>query len=194
MKTLAYFFMIVALALTALAQAQTREIRADIEQDIPLAEGIRRANEQFPDAEPLTEQEVIAAVQAIKLKCPEIEATTYEVYQRVVQERVLPKGMYFSRITAWHTPDGHFVVDWKDLTLQGRHVAMTDEQKGELLKKVFGVNSTKFTPVIPNQGVVLGGFNYRIRARFISSQPLTEGEAKAKKDKGVEQGAPPNSR
>ncbi len=193
MKTLATLITIIVLTLPASAQAHKKEIRADIDKDIPLAEAIRRANEQFQDVQPLTEQEVIAAVQAIKLAHPDIKEAIYEIYQRVVKERVLPKGMYFSHIPAWHTPYGHFAVDWKDLTLQGQHVAMTDEQKEELKKSLGGI-STQFTFVSSNQ--VVGVFNYRIRARFISSQPLTESEAKTmnEKTKGVEQGPPPKSR
>src|SRR4051794_19930607 len=40
--------------------------RPDIDTDIPLASAVRRANAQFPDVQPLTEEEVIAAVRAIK--------------------------------------------------------------------------------------------------------------------------------
>ena len=86
-------------------------------KDIPLAEAILRANQQFPDVQPLTEEEVIAAMRAIKLEYPDISDSVYQIYQRVVNERVLPKGMYFSHIPAWHTKYGHFEVDWKDLTL-----------------------------------------------------------------------------
>ena len=130
-------------------------MRADIDKDIPLAEAIRRANKQFPDVQPLTQEEVIAAVRAIKLEHPEIKEAIYEIYQRVIKERVLPKDMYFSHIPAWHTEHGHFEVDWKDLTLRPLPVGTEGEKIG---------------------------FNYRIRARFISSRPLTEAEAKAMND------------
>jgi hypothetical protein len=139
------------------------KMRPDIDQDIPLAEAIRRANEQFPDAQPLTEDEVIAAVQAIKLKHPDIKEDIYETYMRVARERVLPKNMYFSLITSWSTQYGVFRVDWKDLTLRGR--AATAEESEEILSKVPGnlkVSRKEFR---------VGGFNYRIRARFVSSQP-----------------------
>jgi hypothetical protein len=178
MKTLAYLAMIVGLAWTALAQAQYKEIRADLEKDVPLAEAIRRVNEQYPDVQPLTEQEVVAAVQAIKLRHPDIKETIHEVFQRVVKDRVLPAGMYFSHIQEWNTEYGVFEVDWKDLTLTSLPVGTKDE-------KISNV------------------FNYRIRARFISSRPRTEAEAQALKEtmklvdeniKPVEPNAPGNSR
>jgi hypothetical protein len=153
MKTLATLITMMVLTLPVSARAQNNEMRADIDKDIPLAEAIRRANKQFPDVQPLTEQEVIAAVRAIRLKHPQITEAVYEIYQRVLKERVLPRGMYFSHVPAWHTRYGHFEVDWKDLTLTSLPAQTKDEKIGY-------------------------GFNYRIRARFISSRPLTEAEAK----------------
>jgi len=122
-----------------LVGTQDAQTRADIDKDIPLVEGIRRANEQFPDVEPLTEPEVVAAVRHIKTAHPDILEEIYETYQRVVRENVLPRGMYFSHKETMQTEYDRFEVDWKDLTLlpAGTHL----------------------------------GFNYRIRARFISSQP-----------------------
>jgi hypothetical protein len=121
--------------------ADDPEMRADIEKDIPLAEALRRANQQFPDAQPLTEEEVIAAVRNIRQKHPDIPEDFYKTYQRVVNEQVLPRGMYFSQIRGWQTELGHFDVDWKDLTL--------------------------ITLPIGSEGPC---FNYRIRARFVSSK------------------------
>ena len=63
-----------------------------LNNDIPLAEGVRRANELFPDIQPLTEEEVVAAVKAIKLNHQHIKRDAYDIYVRVVKERVLPKG------------------------------------------------------------------------------------------------------
>ena len=167
MKALTILCMLGLLAFSASAPADDKEVRLDIAKDIPLAEAIRRANEQFPDAQPLTEDEVIAAVRGIKLTHPDIKAEIYEVYMRVVRERVLPKDMYFSRITSYSNPNanGVFQVDWKDLTLRGR-IANADESN-EILSKV--PDNIR----VSGEGFRLGGFNYRIRARFISSQPKT---------------------
>ena len=118
------------------------QMRPDIEKDIPLAEAIARANKQFPDTTPLKEEEVIAAVRNLKQKHPEIPDAFYQAYQRVIKERVLPRGMYFSQITGWDTEQGHFEVDWKDLTV----ITLPVGSKGPI-------------------------FNYRIRARFISARP-----------------------
>jgi len=141
-----------------------------LDQDTPLAEGIQKANEMFPDVQPLTEKEVIAAVQAIKLKYPDIQPDIYDTYMRVVKEKVLPKGMYFRRITSWNTDSGRFQVDWKDLCLEGR-IATEDEKREALSKMPFKLN--------PNNDVRVGGFSYRIRARFVSV------DATAKFEKGL---------
>ena len=156
MKILATIVIALVLTLPASMLAQSKDIRADIDKDIPLAEAVRQANEQFPSAQPLTEQEVIAAVRAIKLEHPDISEPIYQIYQRVVKENLLPRGVYFSHISEWHTPYGHFQVDWKDLTLTSLPVGSKDDKIGY-------------------------GYNYRIRATFVSSQPLTETEAKAYK-------------
>ena len=150
MKTLVTLISLLALTFAGLANEETR---LDIDKDIPLAEGIRRANEQFACTPPLTEEEVIAAVQAIKLEDPEIKEAIYEIYQRVAKERVLPKAMYFSRIQSWGpSEEGYmFKVDWKDLTLTSLPVGPKDEKIGY-------------------------GYRYRLRARFISSRQLTKEE------------------
>ncbi len=150
---------------SASAQAEDRELRPDIDKDIPLAEAVRRVNEQFPDAQPLTEDEVVAAVRAIKLTQPDIKEDTYEQYMRVVKERVLPKEMYFSRTTAWNTQYGLFQVDWKDLTIRG-HVA-TAAEKAEVMSKLS--KNVTFAA----KELRVGGFTYRIRARFVSSTEQT---------------------
>ena len=142
-------------------------MRADIGEDIPLAEAIRRANTQFPDLQPLTAAEVIAAVKMIKREHPDISEAIHRIYIRSVEEGVLPRGVYFSRIPVLVTNTEHFDVDWKDLTLTALPPGSKDPEIGY-------------------------GFNYRVRARFISSRPLTEHEkADQKKLKEmVEQVAP----
>jgi len=130
-----------------------------LDKDIPLSEGIQLANKEFPDRQPLTEDEVIAAVRAIKLTHPDMKQDVYDTYMRVVKERVLPKGMYFSRITSWNTQYGRFQVDWKDLCLEGR-VATEQERKESLSKMPSGMKA--------EGDVRVGGFGYRIRARFVS--------------------------
>ena len=121
--------------------AKDPQMRADIEKDIPLVEGLQRVNQQFPSAQPLTEEEVVAAVRNIKQAHPDIPEAFYTTYQRIVKERVLPKGMYFSHISGWDTDLGHFDVDWRDLTL----ITLPVGSKGPC-------------------------FNLRIRARFVSSE------------------------
>jgi hypothetical protein len=157
MKTLVYVLILLAVSIPKQAQAQ---MRPDIDQDIPLAKAIKQANRDFPDLQPLTEDEVIAAVRAIKIHDSRISDAVYKVYQRVVKERVLPRGMYFSHIPRWQTKYGHFEVDWKDLTFDPEHAGIKELRPGT-------------------------GYNYRIRARFISSRPLTEKEAKEMRDRGV---------
>jgi hypothetical protein len=150
MKTLETLISLLALTFAGLAN---EEMRPGIDKDIPLAEGIRRANEQFACVPPLTEEEVIAAVHAIKLNDPEIKEAIYEIFQRVAKERVLPKGMYFGRIQHWGpSKEGYmFNVDWKDLTLTPLPVGTKDEKIGY-------------------------GYGFRLRARFISSHQLTNEE------------------
>jgi hypothetical protein len=199
MKKLICLFAVAVIALPILVQAQAQDKRSDIDKDIPLAEAISRSNKQYPDSEPLNEQEVIAAVQAIKLMHPDVSDEVYQTYQRVAKELVLPKGMYFSRITSYSTQYGLFTVDWRDLTFQGKLIPCTDEERAVMLKKSQGGNSQgsvtglgfggwTFTAT-SNGYKVVGGFNYRIRARFISSQPCqppqqrTEKEVDAARDK-----------
>jgi hypothetical protein len=113
----------------------------------------------FPDLQPLTEDEVVAAVRAIKLQHPDIKQDVYDTYMRVAKERVLPKGMYFSRIGTWSTEFGRFQVEWKDLCLEGR--LATEQERKEMLSRM--PPGTKV-----NGEIRVGGFGYRVRARFIS--------------------------
>jgi len=130
-------------------------MREDIEHDIPLADAIKEANERYPSRQPLTEDEVIAAVRAMKLKDPDISEAIYKIYQRVANERILPRGMFFSHIGMWTTEYGHFVVDWKDLSLMPLPPGTKDPDIGY-------------------------GYNYRIRARFISWEPVEVVEVPSK--------------
>ena len=104
---------ILPIALASLAQAQMRH---DIEKDIPLHEAVRRANDEFDYVPPLTESEVVAAVRAIKIKYPDLKDSIYQVYQRIVKEKVLPRGLFFSRIRQWECDGKVFEVRWKDLS------------------------------------------------------------------------------
>ena len=74
------------LALGTFAQAQGRK---DIDQDIPLARAINRANLEFRNEEPLTEEEVIAAIRDIKARHPDMEEAVRRVFERVAKERRL---------------------------------------------------------------------------------------------------------
>jgi hypothetical protein len=157
MKVLTCLFTILAIAAPIAATPLDPHMRADVAEDIPLAEGIRRANGQFSDVQPLTVEEVIAAVKAMKLEHPDVSEAIFGIYMRIVEEQVLPRGVYFSRIPVLQTDTEHFDVDWKDLTLTALPPGSKD-------------------PVIGY------GFNYRVRARFISSRPLTEQEQARQKE------------
>jgi hypothetical protein len=138
-----------------------------LEKDIPLAEGIQRANDLFSDMQPLTEQEVFAAVKAIRLMYPDIETNVYQTYTRIVTDRVLPKGMFFRRIQTWGTPSGTsgtIQVDWLDLCLEGEQRTPTPEERKKLLAslpKNWVVNGDDLQ-------IPVGAFVYRIRSRFVS--------------------------
>jgi hypothetical protein len=182
MRKLTTLVTLLLLLLPAFADLYTRP---DIDKDIPLAEAIRRVNEEFPDPTPLTEDEVVAAVQAIRLAHPSIPADIYKTYMRVVKERVLPKDMWFTRMTSWRTKDGIFQVDWKNLRLEGRPA--TAAETAAMLSSI----STNTTV---SGGFRIGGFDYRVRARFVSWSPQTHSRSRATEEivPGVEV-APPNS-
>jgi hypothetical protein len=116
--------------------------RANLDQDMPLSEALAEANKHYPPGLPLTEDEVVAAIDNIKLKHPTIPDDLLAVYQRIAKERVLPKGVYFSHITGFIPRPGsiRYIVDWRDLTLDGK-------------------------------------YNYRIRARYVSRDPVEIREA-----------------
>jgi len=161
MKTLVSLIALFLQALPSHATERTQPGEMQpLDKDIPLAEGIRQANQLFPDAQPLTEDEVIAAVRAIKLIHRGIKPDVYETYMRVVNERVLPRGMYFLRITSWSTEHGRFQVDWKDLCLAGR-VPTAEEKRDVVTRSLWRV--------LDEDAIRVGGFGYRIRARFVSS-------------------------
>lgn len=168
MNTLICPLTILAMAVSLAAAPDDTQIRADISEDIPLTEAIQRANTQFPDLQPLTAAEVIAAVKMIKREHPGMSEAIHRIYLRIVEEGVLPRGVYFSRIPVLETETDHFDVDWKDLTLTALPPGTKD-------------------PVIGY------GFNYRVRARFIASRPLTEQEkADRMKRKGMVERAVPH--
>lgn len=115
-RTMKFFVGILAIIPIALASPAQAQIRKDIGKDIPLREAVRRANDEFDYVPPLTESEVVAAVRAIKTEFPDIEDSIYRIYQRIAKEKVLPRGMYFSRIRQWECDGKVYEVRWKDLT------------------------------------------------------------------------------
>ena len=164
MKMLSFFCMLslVIAQVPSTALAADHEMREDIDKDTPLAEAINRANQQFHDffgAElseqeypPLTEEEVVAAVMAIKAKQPEIKDPVLRIYQRIIEERVLPRGMYFGWTTGYAPgPDlTVFVkVDWRDLILMPLPIGSEDSEIGR-------------------------GYGYRVRDKFV--RPFTKPE------------------
>jgi len=159
MKTIAALFALIILALPSAAQQDMKPL----DKDIPLAEGIQQANAFFSDMQPLTEQEVVAAVKAIKLMHPDIKTNVYQIYTRIVTDRVWPKGMYFRQITNWNTQYGMTHVDWLDICLEFDQPLTPEERKEALASLPKG-----FVVADPNN-MKKGGFAYRIRSRFVSS-------------------------
>jgi hypothetical protein len=137
-------------------------VRADIGKDIPLKRAIDEFNTKFPDVQPLTEAEVIAAVRSIKESYPDLPDSVFRVFQRVTDEHLLPKGMYFTHTAKFRAESREFEVDWKDLALD---------------LGLAGVGGSR------SPGTV---FNIRIRTRFISvagagispAAPLTQSSNK----------------
>jgi hypothetical protein len=158
MKTFATLTALLALAFSGLAQQDM----PPFDKDIGLSEGVRLANKHFPNLQPLTDQEVIAAVKAIKLTHPDIKEEVYDQYIRVVRDHVLPKGMSFRRTSSWSTSQGRFEVDWLDLCLEGR--LANAEERTKILSKV--PSDFKITGEIH-----VDGFSYRLRAKFVSPIP-----------------------
>ncbi len=119
--------------------------RGNIDQPMLLAEAIKAFNEAHPDPSPLTVDEVVAAIRSIKVAHPDIHPWIYEQYQRVADEKVLLPGFYLSRMTTLASEGWLYSVDWRDLTFD-----LLDSHK-------------------PPPDFKGWGFNYRIRARFISA-------------------------
>lgn len=125
----------------------------DITTEIPLEKAVAAFNAKYPDANPLTPDEVIAAIRHWDRAELPVSNAVLTVYQKVVKERILPKGMYFSKIEVYRDLNYRYDVDWKDLMLTSLPWGTKDPAIGF-------------------------GYNYRIRARFISSRPLTDKEKK----------------
>jgi hypothetical protein len=132
--------------------ANPSDRRSDIEKPVALAKAVEEFNKKYPDKNPLTEDEVIAAVRQIRRAHPGIPEDVFQLYQKVVAERILPPGFYLSRMTRLIDGDWEYEVDWKHLTF-------------EVLPQ------HKFPPELK-----LSGFNYRIRARFISCKPRSSND------------------
>jgi len=125
----------------------------NITTEIPLEKAVAAFNAKYPDANPLTSDEVIAAIRSWNRTEMPVSDEVLAVYQRVVKKRILPRGMYLSRIGILQDSEYRYEVDWKDLTLTSLPEGTKDPAIGF-------------------------GYNYRIRARFISSRPLTDKEKK----------------
>ena len=133
--------------------------RQPLDHDVPLSEGIRLANERYRSPQTITEDEVVAGAQASWHENPETNNDAYITYLKVVKDRVFPKGMYFRRTSnLGSTSVGNFQVDWRDLCIEGR--IPTAQEKEEFL--------AKYLPGAKAEEVRIGGFSYRIRARFVS--------------------------
>ena len=131
-------------------------MRVDLDRDIPLREAIERANKKYSwQTEPLTEAEVIATIRA-KSNSEDMPPEVQAVYRRVVDEKVLPRGMYFGEIRNYVTTEYQYEVDWRDLKLQALPLGSTDSKFGK-------------------------GYSIRIRQKYVSSRELTEDEKQAQK-------------
>ncbi len=130
--------------------------RPDIDKDIPLEKALEDYNLKNSDNNPLTTDEVVAAIRNIKTNHADMNDEIYKLYRRVAEEKVLSPGMYFSRIPVLIADGYHYEVDWKDLSLTSLPVGTKDPKIGF-------------------------GYNFRIRARWISSRPLTAKEVEENK-------------
>ena len=164
MKSRVSFLVIVLLVVAGVtlsyAESQEEMLRMfdrDVTKEMPPAEAVANFNQKYPDANPLTEEEVVASIRGWDRKAHPVNNATYALYLRVAEERILPRGMYFSRIPELRDSEYVYEVDWKDLTL----ISIPQDQKD------------------PEIGF---GYNYRIRARFISSRPLTAKEKEERKN------------
>lgn len=126
-------------------------MRENIESEMPLEDAIADFNEAYPDANPLTVGEVVASIRHMRSVYPDMSDAMFELYQSVADRKVLPKGMYFSRMTRLTDGDFSYGVVWMDLT-------WTALPNGE------------------SDPVLGSGFNHRVRARFVSSRELSEEE------------------
>ena len=93
----------------------------------------------------------------IRQEHPDISEAVHKIYMRIIKEEVLPSGMYFSRLPVLETGTEHFDVDWKDLTLTAQLPGTKDPEIG-------------------------CGYNYRVRARSVSSRPLAAQEKARQKN------------
>ena len=127
------------------------QMRKNIDAEMPLDEAIAEFNSGCPDPSPLTESEVVASIRNMKSEHPDLSDAMYELYQSVVERRMLPKGMYFKRMTSLTDDEYSYKVQWMDLAWT--NIPHTEKH--------------------PNLG---WGFNHRIRGRFVSSRELTNEE------------------
>lgn len=125
-RTLGYGVTFLALAWATVLRAEEPQMRADIDRDIPLAEAVTRANEQLGVVPPLTEDEIIAAVHALKIRHPKIREAAFKIFERITTERVLPRGVYVTRSSGFLTPDAYFDMECIELELRFDHAASDD--------------------------------------------------------------------
>jgi len=161
MKT---FVVLLAWSFTLSLTAADSLIRTNIDQDIPLAEAVRWANGQFHPNPPLTEAEVIAAVRAIKLEHSDISPQLLEIYQRVPQEQVLPKDMYFVQTTHLDTTAGEFQMDRINLVWRDPSIYYDIMIDGSGRHKLAG-------KIVANPTNRASHYVLPIRNRYISSTP-----------------------
>jgi hypothetical protein len=95
MKTLVTLITLFLLTLPSLAAEEMRPL----DKDIPLADGIRRTNELFPDVQPLTEGEGIAAVRT----APVLPSLIFSGFSNQGQVAVftLTNSSRFRKVQVW---------------------------------------------------------------------------------------------
>ena len=136
----------------AQSRMMLRRVHDGSQKDMPLEKALAEFNETTPGTDPLTMDEVIAAIRVIRVKNPDLHPKIADFYRRVAEEKILPAGMCFTYGDLWLTPNGYrATVDWRDLVL-------------------MPIAGTRKDPDVKI------GYGYRIRERFISSRPLSEKE------------------
>ena len=94
----------------------------DITKEIRLAEAVAAFNQEYPDPNPLTEDEVIAAIRNWKKDLHPVPDAIHALYLQVAEKRVLPRGMYFKRIAGLRDLPSRHEEQIRNLEILGRRL------------------------------------------------------------------------